>query len=181
MTEKVFLDSISMNPQDNDLRLVYADWLEERNDPRAELVRCEVAMHQQKSSLPIDQELIDIRRSLVRQFEVGWLIVMDRFVTYFMEIQDCFRIKGRGTVVDGFSESSNYFVGDLLFIVGNFADKGDVAGFGQISGIEMINRPLLTTEPRPAGILIRCANDELLQPGAKIYRYHSENMSFYVE
>lgn len=39
-----FLDAIQSSPQDESLRLVYADWLEERGDERAELVRLETAM-----------------------------------------------------------------------------------------------------------------------------------------
>ncbi len=42
MTDDPFLPAIAANPKDRTLRLVYADWLEERSDPRHELVRvCE--------------------------------------------------------------------------------------------------------------------------------------------
>lgn len=34
-----FLQAIVANPGDEDLRLVYMDWLEERGDPRAEFLR----------------------------------------------------------------------------------------------------------------------------------------------
>lgn len=40
--EQSFLAEITANPTDMSLRLVYADWLEEQGDPRAELVRIEV-------------------------------------------------------------------------------------------------------------------------------------------
>jgi uncharacterized protein (TIGR02996 family) len=42
MIDDPFLPAILANPADRTVRLVYADWLEERNDPRHELVRiCE--------------------------------------------------------------------------------------------------------------------------------------------
>lgn len=56
--EDAFLDGIRAQPDDDALRLVYADWLEERGDPRAELVRvqCELAR-------------LDVRRSRRRELE----------------------------------------------------------------------------------------------------------------
>ena len=40
--EAAFLSAISAAPEDDTARLVYADWLEERSDPRAEYLRLEV-------------------------------------------------------------------------------------------------------------------------------------------
>ena len=37
--ETAFLNAIREKPDDDTARLAYADWLEERNDPRAEYVR----------------------------------------------------------------------------------------------------------------------------------------------
>ena len=48
-TEAQFLSGIQLAPSDTTRRLVYADWLEERGDPRAELVRIEEEM----KSLPV--------------------------------------------------------------------------------------------------------------------------------
>jgi uncharacterized protein (TIGR02996 family) len=42
--DKVFLQDILASPEDADLRLIYADWLEERADPRSELIRVCQAM-----------------------------------------------------------------------------------------------------------------------------------------
>jgi uncharacterized protein (TIGR02996 family) len=41
--EQVFLDALAAAPDDGLTRLAYADWLEERGDPRAELLRLEEA------------------------------------------------------------------------------------------------------------------------------------------
>ena len=40
--EAAFLTAIAANPEDDTARLVYADWLQDRSDPRAEYVRLEV-------------------------------------------------------------------------------------------------------------------------------------------
>jgi uncharacterized protein (TIGR02996 family) len=37
--EQAFLQAMQENPEDTSLRLVFADWLEERDDPRGELIR----------------------------------------------------------------------------------------------------------------------------------------------
>ena len=43
--DKEFLKDIIANPEDDAIRLIYADWLDEHDDPRAELIRvqCELA------------------------------------------------------------------------------------------------------------------------------------------
>ena len=37
--EKQFLQAIAKNPDDEEARSVYADWLEQRGDPRGEYLR----------------------------------------------------------------------------------------------------------------------------------------------
>jgi uncharacterized protein (TIGR02996 family) len=45
MSEEVaFLSAVIDRPDDDTLRLVYADWLQERGDPRAEFIRVQVAL-----------------------------------------------------------------------------------------------------------------------------------------
>jgi uncharacterized protein (TIGR02996 family) len=44
--EATFLDGLWADPEDDELRLVFADWLEEHGDPRAELLRALVALRQ---------------------------------------------------------------------------------------------------------------------------------------
>ena len=43
--EALFLQAVLENPDDDTPRLIYADWLEERGDPRGEFIRvqCELA------------------------------------------------------------------------------------------------------------------------------------------
>lgn len=42
--EQAFLSAIIENPWDDSLRLIYADWLEERDDPRGEFIRLQCAL-----------------------------------------------------------------------------------------------------------------------------------------
>jgi uncharacterized protein (TIGR02996 family) len=70
-TEEAFLDSICADPRDSTPRLVYADWLEERGDPRAAYLRvlCEwLACHPTP-----DEELIDRERELRGTLDRRWL------------------------------------------------------------------------------------------------------------
>jgi uncharacterized protein (TIGR02996 family) len=62
-----FLEAICENPDDDVPRLVYADWLEERGDPRGEFIRLQCAL----ASMPDDDE----RRwsLLVRERQLLWL------------------------------------------------------------------------------------------------------------
>lgn len=42
MTPDAFIDAIIASPADEALRLVYADWLDERGDPRGRYLRTEI-------------------------------------------------------------------------------------------------------------------------------------------
>jgi uncharacterized protein (TIGR02996 family) len=53
MTEETaFVRSILADPANDSLRLVYADWLEERGDPRAEYLRLDVALASHSDAEP---------------------------------------------------------------------------------------------------------------------------------
>src|SRR3954468_15073383 len=73
MREEDFLGAIQATPGDTALRLAYADWLEERGDPRHELVRVCEAMR----AVPVwsDQYwgLKARRNELWTSFPFGWL------------------------------------------------------------------------------------------------------------
>jgi uncharacterized protein (TIGR02996 family) len=76
-----FLRGILENPDDDSPRLVYADWLEERADPRAEFIRvqCELA------KLPPDDPKWDALEQrewdLLRQHESAWTADLKSTVT----------------------------------------------------------------------------------------------------
>jgi uncharacterized protein (TIGR02996 family) len=94
-TEQSFLDAIGSQPEDRAVRLVYADWLEERGDPRGELIRIE----EQMRTLPIYSdrycELKPRRNALRRECEAKWL----RRLKYGTDYEPVFR-----DVPDGWKE-----------------------------------------------------------------------------
>jgi uncharacterized protein (TIGR02996 family) len=56
--DESFLRSIQQSPDDDSARLVYADWLEERGDPRAEFIRIQCA---RARMAPDDEGLVQLR------------------------------------------------------------------------------------------------------------------------
>jgi uncharacterized protein (TIGR02996 family) len=70
-TEEAFLDSIRASPAEIAPRLVYADWLEERGDPRVDYVRvlCEWLACRPAG----DQALIERERELRARLSRRWL------------------------------------------------------------------------------------------------------------
>jgi uncharacterized protein (TIGR02996 family) len=63
-----FLRAIFNRPDDDGLRLIYADWLEERGDPRAEFLRLEAEHHLKgrgkRRPAPLPKRLTDLAPSL---------------------------------------------------------------------------------------------------------------------
>jgi uncharacterized protein (TIGR02996 family) len=72
-----FLAAIRATPGDAGLRLVYADWLEERGDPRAELIRLQEEMATLLPSGDRYASLKPRRAELRSRTEVSWLEAMD--------------------------------------------------------------------------------------------------------
>jgi uncharacterized protein (TIGR02996 family) len=81
-----FVQAILASPDDANLRLVYADWLEERGDPRAEFLRTEAEL----ADLPGDhrraRRLQARMRKLRTDINADWLALFDRTA-----IEGCFR------------------------------------------------------------------------------------------
>jgi uncharacterized protein (TIGR02996 family) len=70
--EEAFLAAILQRPGDDLPRLVYADWLEERGDPRADFLR---AWHAVKTGLATPEEGAR-ERELRGSLNQGWLAVV---------------------------------------------------------------------------------------------------------
>lgn len=90
-----FLRAIIDNPDDDSLRLIFADWLEERGDPRAEFIRiqCELARQcpsksvfllswpgRDRNSGGIDGRLWSGQRQLLVRYEKVWLGSLHRLL-----------------------------------------------------------------------------------------------------
>ena len=63
---------------DDDLpRLIYADYLEERGDPRGEFIRTQVELSQTLDDNPRRQELLDRESKLLKKHQCDWLGSLD--------------------------------------------------------------------------------------------------------
>ncbi len=76
--DDAFIQAILASPADDVSRLVYADWLEERGDPRGEYLRVELALtaaRRQRAKAPeLRQRLQELRAKIKR----SWLAVFDQ-------------------------------------------------------------------------------------------------------
>jgi uncharacterized protein (TIGR02996 family) len=73
-----FLEALAARPADNVARLVYADWLQERDDPRAEFLRLEVQLAGGITPVGDRGELATRLAELGRTAEPGWLLAVNR-------------------------------------------------------------------------------------------------------
>jgi uncharacterized protein (TIGR02996 family) len=72
--EEAFLRAIRDEPEDDGLRLIFADWLEERNDLRGTLIRVQVTRARLPASHPLYAELELAEKQLLEQQGAGfWL------------------------------------------------------------------------------------------------------------
>jgi uncharacterized protein (TIGR02996 family) len=79
--EDAFLQAIREEPDDDTVRLIFADWLEERGDPRSEFIRLQCAlagMAEEDERRPALQELAE---RLLRQHQPRWVGSLSSRVT----------------------------------------------------------------------------------------------------
>jgi uncharacterized protein (TIGR02996 family) len=72
--EESLLRGIEANPEDEAVRQVYADWLEERSDPRAEFLRLEALLRSAPHSDPRRQQLGRRWRELRASLDRSWVV-----------------------------------------------------------------------------------------------------------
>src|SRR4051794_35794757 len=72
-SDQGFLEAIFAEPDDDGLRLIYADWLEERGDPLGTFIRTQVALAALPSDDPRRPELEARERDLLVRSEDYWV------------------------------------------------------------------------------------------------------------
>lgn len=74
--EQRLLEAVRAQPQDLSLRLILADWYEDRGDPRAELIQVQCLLQSEQSAAESDHrsraELLEQERSLLHRYEPAW-------------------------------------------------------------------------------------------------------------
>jgi uncharacterized protein (TIGR02996 family) len=75
--EHAFLEEILAHPKDETTRLVYADWLEEQGDLRAEFLRLEVAMKREPTKWKRDS-LRKRLRKMREGIDLEWVALLDQ-------------------------------------------------------------------------------------------------------
>src|SRR5947208_9119202 len=70
--DQAFLAAIVDDPDDDSLRLIYADWLEEQGDPRGEFIRVQCALAQLPPGDPRRSALAERERALGDEHGQTW-------------------------------------------------------------------------------------------------------------
>jgi len=78
MSEDAFLRAILASPQDDAPRLIYADWLEERGDPRAEYIRLLCALDGLAGDDARAMQMRERLRALEGSIDLSWRALLSR-------------------------------------------------------------------------------------------------------
>ncbi len=78
MSEDAFIRAILASPGDATLRLIYADWLEERGDPRGEYLRLLCALDSRCADDPEAAEMRERLRALEGGIDLRWCALLSR-------------------------------------------------------------------------------------------------------
>jgi uncharacterized protein (TIGR02996 family) len=70
--EAAFLDRVCADPDDDAPRLIFADWLDERGDPRGEFIRVQVALARLPAGDPGAADLCDREATLLARYHARW-------------------------------------------------------------------------------------------------------------
>jgi uncharacterized protein (TIGR02996 family) len=72
VAEEAFLEAIRAAPEDDAPRLIYADWLEERGDPRGEFIRLQCALARMDRHDPERAALKEREQELLARYRKKW-------------------------------------------------------------------------------------------------------------
>jgi uncharacterized protein (TIGR02996 family) len=106
--EASFLDGIKANPEDVCLRLVYADWLEERGDRRSEYLRVDSELQRLIASLSTTDSAVEPKvrqlgarlRKLSRTLDAAWVAIFDRLRPKFVRCRVCRKLMSAKEAID---------------------------------------------------------------------------------
>ena len=79
--DELFLTAVREAPDDDAPRLLYADWLEERGDPRGAFIRAQRALERLDPADPARQGLVDEAAALLTRHEAEWTAPLREFAS----------------------------------------------------------------------------------------------------
>jgi uncharacterized protein (TIGR02996 family) len=106
--EAPFLDAIKANPEDLFLRLVYADWLEERGDPRSEYLRVDGKLQEltgpsAPNELTAGAQVRQLRarlRKLGKTLNPIWIALLNELRPRFFRCSACGKVIAAKEAID---------------------------------------------------------------------------------
>jgi uncharacterized protein (TIGR02996 family) len=111
--EPAFVHAIQSQPENETARLVYADWLEERGDPRAEFLRLDLAI----ASAKTDNAERRTQRTRLHQMRAGidprWLAQVDRPSSAWRIVRTRPTRKTYGKALPAFIHNASYYLGSV--------------------------------------------------------------------
>jgi uncharacterized protein (TIGR02996 family) len=112
-TESTFLSAILDCPGDNSVRLVYADWLEERGDPRADFIRLEVGLATRSSAESRRGAELKRLNGLRQSIDPAWFTLLDRPTAGWRIRRTAPGQKTYGFAMPAFIHNGTYFLVSL--------------------------------------------------------------------
>jgi uncharacterized protein (TIGR02996 family) len=107
--DTTFLSALLASPNDNDLRRVYADWLEEHGDPRATFLRLEAARQESQPSgrtAELSGQLHQARRGL----DPRWVALVERPLAGWRIVRTRPAPRTYGRAIPAFIHNGSYFL-----------------------------------------------------------------------
>ena len=80
-SDDAFLRAIANEPSDDAMRLKYADWLDEQDDPRGELLHVQSELEQPPADKAAYRELCEREQELVKEVDPVWVQQVRRYTT----------------------------------------------------------------------------------------------------
>ena len=162
-TEREFLQHIQQHFYGDMPRLVFADWLEEQNDPRADLLRLETAVARGEIGTNEHTQADRHYRELRDQLQPNWDMELER-KTLVMEVEESYRIFGKGILITGVMRCDTIGVGyKVMYVVNDVLGENTVVGFDSFNKTKIVNTAI--------GLLFRTISDWQSLKGANVYKH----------
>lgn len=103
-TEDDFLEAMHQSPDDDDLRLVFSDWLEDQDDGRAAFLRLQVQRRRLAPDDPAEANLIGQQHALIRRSLANWLAPLADYGVYILRRHGMLGISLSGEQLENLTE-----------------------------------------------------------------------------